>query len=69
MTLALASQGGGVALTHRRLFESRDDLVAPFALSVPSAERFWLVRPARRQSRAESSLLWDWLIDGLSEDA
>ena len=69
MTLALASLGGGVALTHRRLFESRDDLVAPFALSVPSAERFWLVRPARRQSREESSLLWDWLIDGLSEDA
>ena len=30
MTLALASQGGGVALTHRRLLDQRQDLVAPF---------------------------------------
>ncbi|MCL5425966.1 MAG: LysR substrate-binding domain-containing protein, partial [Gammaproteobacteria bacterium] len=48
MTLALASQSGGIALTHRRLMEQRNDLVAPFELSVPSDERFWLVRPSRR---------------------
>ncbi|GGX88159.1 transcriptional regulator [Litchfieldella qijiaojingensis] len=69
MTLALASHGGGVALTHRRLFESCDDLVAPFALEVPSEEGFWLVRPGRRQSREESSLLWEWLVEGLEGDS
>ncbi|TFH86070.1 LysR family transcriptional regulator [Billgrantia azerbaijanica] len=61
MTLTLASRGGGVALTHRRLSESRDDLVAPFALSVPSEEAFWLVRPRRRSDHAEALLLWEWL--------
>ncbi|MDI5921267.1 LysR family transcriptional regulator [Halomonas sp. LR5S13] len=61
MTLALASQGGGVALTHRRLFEGRDDLVAPFDLAVPTDERFWLVRSARGQRQEEASLLWSWL--------
>ena len=49
MTLALASQSGGVALMHRRLLEKRDDLVAPLPLEVPSEEQFWLVRPAKRQ--------------------
>ncbi|WP_163559392.1 LysR substrate-binding domain-containing protein [Halomonas sp. NO4] len=61
MTLALASRGGGVALTHRRLLESRDDLVVPFALAVPSEERFWLVRPLRRSDHPDALLLWEWL--------
>lgn len=67
MTLALASQGGGVALTHHRLLESRRDLVAPFDLAVPSMESFWLVRPLRRQPRDEASLLWDWLVASLGD--
>lgn len=61
MTLALACQGGGVALTHRRLLEQRDDLVAPFALSVPSHERFWLVRPSRREVGEDAALVWQTL--------
>lgn len=61
MTLALASLGGGIALTHRRLLERRDDLVAPFAISASSREEFWLVRPARRHLREEARLLWEWL--------
>lgn len=65
MTLALASRGGGVALTHQRLLENRDDLVAPFELAVPSEEGFWLVRPSRRQRQEEASLLWSWLAVGL----
>lgn len=61
MTLALASQGGGIALTHRRLLEQRDDLVAPFSISVPSEERFWLVRPSRRQVSEDAETVWQWL--------
>lgn len=65
MTLTLAAQGGGVALTHRGLLAQRDDLVAPFELALPSDEGFWLVRPARRQLREEASGLWDWLARSL----
>lgn len=65
MTLTLAAAGGGVALTHRRLVEGRDDLVQPFSLSVESAERFWLVRPANRQPRYAAQELWAWLAGGL----
>ena len=61
MTLALASQGGGVALTHRRLLEQRDDLVAPFDMDVPSDERFWLVRPSKRHVSDEAADVWEWL--------
>ncbi|MEC8901337.1 MAG: LysR substrate-binding domain-containing protein [Pseudomonadota bacterium] len=61
MTLALASQGGGVALTHHRLLEQREDLVAPFDMSVPSDERFWLVRPSKRQVSDEAADVWAWL--------
>ncbi|KPQ30797.1 LysR substrate-binding domain-containing protein [Halomonas sp. HL-93] len=61
ITLALASQSGGVALTHRRLLEQRDDLVAPFSISVPSEERFWLVRPSRRQVSEDAEVVWQWL--------
>ena len=61
MTLALASQGGGVALTHRRLLDQRQDLVAPFNVEVPSDERFWLVRPSKRQVSEEAGEGWDWL--------
>jgi len=69
MTLSLAARGGGVALTHRSLLEARDDLVAPFALDVPSDEGFWLVRPARRIVRPEALLLWEWLVaDGSPGD-
>ncbi|TVP51575.1 MAG: LysR family transcriptional regulator [Halomonas sp.] len=65
MTLALASQSGGIALTHRRLMEQRTDLVAPFALSVQSDERFWLVRPSRRQVGEDAALVWQRLCDSI----
>ena len=65
MTLALASQGGGIALTHRRLMEQRGDLVAPFTISVPSDERFWLVRPSRRHVSDEAGLVWQWLCNSM----
>lgn len=65
MTLALASQGGGIALTHQRLLEQRMDLVAPFALSALSDERFWLVRPSRRHISDETERVWQWLIGSL----
>ncbi|MGM0982214.1 MAG: LysR family transcriptional regulator [Pseudomonadota bacterium] len=69
MTLALASQGGGVALVHRRLFEDRDDLVMPFDLSVPTDEKFWLVRPERSQRQDEALLLWFWLCREVDADS
>ncbi len=62
MSLSLAARGGGVALAHGSLLAKRADLVAPFALSVPSDEGFWLVRPARRAPRPEALLLWNWLV-------
>ncbi|SDL95117.1 LysR family transcriptional regulator, glycine cleavage system transcriptional activator [Modicisalibacter muralis] len=65
MTLDLAALGCGVALTHHGLLAQREDLVAPFALALPSDEGFWLVRPARRQLREQAALLWDWLARGL----
>ncbi|GAB2726240.1 transcriptional regulator GcvA [Halomonas garicola] len=65
MTLALAAQGEGVALTHRRLVEHRHDLVVALNRPVESHEGFWLVRPARPRPRPEAALLWDWLKDRL----
>lgn len=65
MTLALASQDGGIALTHLRLLEQRTDLVAPFKLSVPSDEQFWLVRPSRRQVGEDAALVWQWLRNSM----
>lgn len=62
MTLALASQGAGVALIHRRLLGKRNDLVMPFSVGVSSDERFWLVRPSRRQIGEEAASVWQWLI-------
>ena len=61
MTLALAAQGGGVALIHQGLLGERDDLVAPFDLPAATDERFWLVRPMKRERRPEAMLLWEWL--------
>lgn len=60
-TLALASYGGGVALSHRRLLEASRDLVAPFDLDMATDEAFWLVRPSRRQLRPAAAALWEWL--------
>lgn len=65
MTLALAALGEGVALTHRRLVEHRDDLTVALELPVDSKEGFWLVRPARPEPRSEAAILWDWLADHL----
>lgn len=60
-TLALAARGAGIALTHRRLFDGRDDLVAPFELCMPTDEAFWLVRPQARVLRPACEALWEWL--------
>ncbi|QFT83928.1 Glycine cleavage system transcriptional activator [Halomonas sp. THAF12] len=65
MSLSLAALGEGVALTHQRLVEGRDDLVAALDWPVESDEGFWLVRPARRQPRPEAERLWAWLAQGL----
>ncbi|WP_108445619.1 LysR substrate-binding domain-containing protein [Halomonas denitrificans] len=69
MTLSLAALGEGVALTHRRLVENRDDLVAALDWPVDSDESFWLVRPARPPARPEAAMLWDWLRERLALDA
>ena len=69
MTLALAAEGAGVALTHRRLAEERDDLVAPLSLALPTAECFWLVRPVRGQARSDAVRLWEWLVASLADEA
>lgn len=61
MTLSLAALGEGIALTHRRLVENRDDLVAALDWPVNSDEAFWLVRPMRPRARPEAAILWDWL--------
>ncbi|MBD3896364.1 LysR family transcriptional regulator [Halomonas sp. ML-15] len=61
MTLALASQGVGVALAHRRLLDERDDLVTPLGHGLASDERFWLVRPSRRNVTEDAESLWRWL--------
>ncbi|WP_439886839.1 LysR substrate-binding domain-containing protein [Pseudomonas sp. MBLB4123] len=67
MALELARQGMGLALAHRNLFmrwqrEVRHGLVPVFDLCVSTPERFWLVRPLRRQLRAPAQQLWDWLV-------
>ncbi|CAM3424303.1 LysR substrate-binding domain-containing protein [Halomonas lysinitropha] len=49
MTLALAAEGVGIALAHRLLLAARPDLVTPFTYGLVSEERFWLVRPSRRE--------------------
>jgi LysR family glycine cleavage system transcriptional activator len=33
--------------------------------SVLSDERFWLVRPSRRQVREEAALVWQWLKNSI----
>lgn len=62
MTLALAARGVGVALAHRRLLAERDDLVVPFDPGLPCAERFWLVRPSRREVGDDARRVWRWLL-------
>lgn len=62
MTLALAARGVGVALAHRRLLAERDDLVVPFDPGLPCAERFWLVRPSRREVGDDAGRVWRWLL-------
>lgn len=61
-TLTFASQGGGVALAHRRLLAQRHDLVAPFTMDVLSEERFWLVRPSRHHVSDDVATVWQWLL-------
>lgn len=68
MTLALAALGEGIALTHRRLIEHRNDLVVALELPVASDEEFWLVRSVRTRPRPEAAILWDWLKDCLAAD-
>ncbi len=65
MTLALAARGAGIALSHRRLVEEREDLAVALELPVESDEGFWLARPARRRPRPEAERLWAWLAQGL----
>ncbi|WP_136248280.1 LysR substrate-binding domain-containing protein [Halomonas borealis] len=65
MSLALAASGAGVALTHRRLVEERDDLAVALEPALPSGEGFWLVRPVRRRPRPEATRLWEWLVGHL----
>jgi LysR family transcriptional regulator, glycine cleavage system transcriptional activator len=62
MTLTLAAQGAGIALVHRRLLAERGDLVTPFDQALPSDERFWLVRPSRREVGEDAERLWRWLV-------
>lgn len=67
VALELARQGMGLALAHLNLFtrwqgEVRQGLVPVFDLRVSTPERFWLVRPLRRQLREPAKKLWDWLV-------
>lgn len=62
--LALAEAGEGVALGRSGFLEeglAAGRLAAPFALSLPSAEGFWLLRPAGRRLSPAAQVLADWL--------
>lgn len=63
--LALAESGEGVALGRSSFLEeglAAGRLVAPFTLSLPSAEGFWLLRPAGRRLSPAAQVLADWLV-------
>ncbi len=63
---ALASQGVGVALGRRSLAEpfcARGQLVAPFELSVPISEGFFLLEPGTADSGSHIGPFVEWLIE------
>jgi LysR family transcriptional regulator, glycine cleavage system transcriptional activator len=60
----LAAQGGGVALGRSSLVEKEirsGRLVAPFELTVPVDEAFYLIRPAHGGLPHDANLFADWL--------
>jgi LysR family transcriptional regulator, glycine cleavage system transcriptional activator len=71
MAFALASEGGGVALGRHSLSNSAratGRLVAPFDLSVPIDEAFYLLQPAQNHTHPDASLFVEWITDAAAQD-
>lgn len=65
LPLKLAGEGLGVALGRWSLVERQidsSDLVAPFDVSMPVEETFYVTWPATEELRPEAVLLRDWLL-------
>ncbi len=65
MAIEAAKSGLGVAMGHALLVErelAAGTLVAPFAASVPAAERYYLVRPGRSAHLSAVRAFEDWLL-------
>jgi LysR family transcriptional regulator, glycine cleavage system transcriptional activator len=64
----VAASHGGIALGRNCLCESAlasGALVAPFELSVPVEEAFYLLRPQDRPAHPDSDLFRDWVLQQL----
>jgi LysR family transcriptional regulator, glycine cleavage system transcriptional activator len=64
MAFELARQGGGVALGRQSISSharETGDLVAPFELSVPIDEAFYLLQPLDSDIHPHASLFIDWI--------
>ncbi|MEF3046454.1 LysR substrate-binding domain-containing protein [Pseudotabrizicola sp. L79] len=62
--MELAAQGGGVALGRSSLVQgylASGRLIAPFDLTVPIEEAFWLLEPKLADPHPDVGLLVDWL--------
>ena len=66
----MAAHGGGVALGRRSLAaadRASGRLVAPFALEVPIAEAFYLLRPTDAVCHPDADLFRAWLLDATQQ--
>lgn len=65
MAMAVASEGGGVALGRTSLIETelaQGRLVKPFAFELPIEEGFFLVAPEKGPRHKDAGVFRDWLL-------
>ena len=71
MALAVAANGGGVALGRRSLIAGDlrfHRLVRPFGLAVPVAEGFYLLSPQIARAHPDAARFRDWLLAEVAGD-
>lgn len=69
--LAVAKEGGGLALAHDLIAQSmieRGDLIAPFAHRAEMQEAYYLIQSPQAQALALAQDFTGWLRDAISAD-
>ena len=71
MAYKVAAVGAGVALGRSSMFQDEltsGRLVAPFDLSVPVQEGFYLLSPTQGSGHPDAKLFRDWILDQAQSD-